>query len=176
MSAAAIPIYNALIEQGMPPAQAQRAAEAAAEAQRKAMDEVQRVAAEQAGQKIAESEKTLRGEVAASAERAAAQTEQVRRESVPRDEFHRQISQLPPREEIRAEFAATRKELREELHMVRDDLKAGFHADLDQLRADNRALHVRIDRLQYLLIGLLVVVGGSALTVAGVAIRFILGL
>ena len=133
MSVAAIPIYNALVEQGMPPERAQEAAEAAAEAQRKALEEVARKAEKFTDQKVAESEKTLRGEMAVAAERAAAQTEraaaqteQVRRESVTREEFHQRTGELATRAEMQAEFTATRAE---------------HHADMRALRAEIAALN-----------------------------------
>ena len=165
MSVAAIPIYNALVEQGMPPERAQEAAEAAAEAQRKALEEVARKAEKFADQKVAESEKTLRGEMAvaaeraaAQAERAAAQTEQVRRESVTRDEFHQRTGELATRAEMRDEFAKTNAQI--------DALRT-------ELRAELRAINSRFDQLHRLIIALLVIFGGGMATLVGLAARFV---
>ena len=158
MSVAAIPIYNALVEQGMPPERAQEAAEAAAEAQRKALEEI-------AERKTAESEKTLRGEMAvaaeraaAQAERAAAQTEQVRRESVTRDEFHQRTGELATRAEMRDEFAKTNAQI--------DALRT-------ELRAELRAINSRFDQLHRLIIALLIIFGGGMATLVGLAARFV---
>ena len=152
MSVAAIPIYNALVEQGMPPERAQEAAEAAAEAQRKALEEI-------AERKTAETEKTLRGEMAVAAERAAAQTEraaaqteQVRRDAVTRDEFHQRTGELVTRDE----FAAFRAE---------------HHADMRALRAEMAAIN------RNMLIGFIGVIGITATIVIGaiaVAVQIIL--
>ena len=160
MSVAAIPIYNALVEQGMPPERAQEAAEAAAEAQRKALEEVRRKAEEFADQKVAESEKTLRGEMAVAAERAAAQTEQVRRESVTRDEFHQRTGELATRAEMQAEFTAFRAE---------------HHADMRAIRAEHHADMRAINRTMTL--GFIGVIGITATIVVGaiaVAVQIIL--
>ena len=151
MSVAAIPIYNALVEQGMPPERAQEAAEAAAEAQRKALEEI-------AERKTAETEKTLRGEMAVAAERAAAQTEQVRRESVTRDEFHQRTGELATRAEMHAEFAKTNAQI--------DALRT-------ELRAELRAINSRFDQLHRLIIALLVIFGGGMATLVGLAARFV---
>ena len=158
MSVAAIPIYNALVEQGMPPERAQEAAEAAAEAQRKALEEVARKAEKFTDQKVAESEKTLRGEMAVAAERAAAQTEQVRRESVTRDEFHQRTGELATRAEMRDEFAKTNAQI--------DALRT-------ELRAELRAINSRFDQLHRLIIALLVIFGGGMATLVGLAARFV---
>ena len=159
MSVAAIPIYNALVEQGMPPERAQEAAEAAAEAQRKALEEVRRKAEEFADQKVAESEKTLRGEMAVAAERAAAQTEQVRRESVTREEFHQRTGELATRAEMRDEFAKT-------------------NAQITELRADMRAIRAEMAASnRNILIGFISTIGITATIVIGaiaVAVQIIL--
>ena len=123
MSVAAIPIYNALVEQGMPP---ERAQEAAAEAQRKALEEI-------AERKTAETEKTLRGEMAVAAERAAAQaerataqTEQVRRDAVTREEFHQRTGELATRAEMQAEFTAMRAEHHADMRAINRTMTLGF--------------------------------------------------
>ena len=185
MSVAAIPIYNALVEQGMPPERAQEAAEATAEAQRKALEEVRRKAEEFADQKVAESEKTLRGEMAvaaeraaAQAERAAAQTEQVRRDAVTRDEFHQRTGELATRGELyavrdeiksetRAEFAKTNAQIAE--------LRAEHHADIAAVRAEHHADMRALNRTMTL--GFIGVIGITATIVIGaiaVAVQVIL--
>ena len=150
MSVAAIPIYNALVEQGMPPERAQEAAEAAAEAQRKALEEI-------AERKTAETEKTLRGEMAvaaeraaAQAERAAAQTEQVRRESVTREEFHQRNAELATRAEMHAEFAKV-------------------HAQFAEIRTELRALN------RIIIIGL-ISIPTILLAAGGIAVSLLLGM
>ena len=160
MSVAAIPIYNALVEQGMPPERAQEAAEAAAEAQRKALEEVRRKAEEFADQKVAESEKTLRGEMAVAAERAAAQTEQVRRESVTRDEFHQRNAEVATRGEMHAEFADVRKEMRDGFA----NMRAEHHADM---RALNRTMTLGF-------IGVIGITATIVIGVVAVAVQIIL--
>ena len=197
MSAEAVPIYNALVERGVPPERAEEAAEAAVEAQRKALEEARRQAEEFTERKAAETEKALRGEMAVAAERAAAQaeraaaqtervrrdaaaqaeqvrrdaavqTEQVRRESVTRDEFHRRTAEL-----------ATRAEL----HAVRDEMCAEFAASRAEHRADMRAINDRLDRLNSrfdqlhrLIIALLLIFGGGMATLVGLAARFVFAL
>ena len=161
MSVAAIPIYNALVEQGMPPERAQEAAEAAAEAQRKALEEI-------AERKTAETEKTLRGEMAVAAERAAAQaeraaaqteqvrresaaqTEQVRRESVTREEFHQRNAELATRGEMHAEFAKV-------------------HAQFAEIRTELRALN------RIIIIGL-ISIPTILLAAGGIAVSLLLGM
>ena len=162
MSVAAIPIYNALVEQGMPPERAQEAAEAAAEAQRKALEEVARKAEKFTDQKVAESEKTLRGEMAVAAERAAAQTEraaaqteQVRRESVTRDEFHQRTGELATRAEMQAEFAKT-------------------NAQITELRADFRALTERFDKLNRIIIIGVISIPTILIAAGGIAVSILL--
>ena len=150
MSVAAIPIYNALVEQGMPPERAQEAAEAAAEAQRKALEEIARKAEKFTDQKVAESEKTLRGEMAVAAERAAAQTEQVRRESVTRDEFHQRNAELATRAEMHAEFAKV-------------------HAQFAEIRTELRALN------RIIIIGL-ISIPTILLAAGGIAVSLLLGM
>ena len=176
MSVAAIPIYNALVEQGMPPERAQEAAEAAAEAQRKALEEVARKAEKFTERKVVESEKTLRGEMAvaaeraaAQAERAAAQTEQVRRDAVTRDEFHQRNAEVATRGEMHAEFADVRKEMRDEFAKT----NAQIDALRTELRAELRAINSRFDQLHRLIIALLVIFGGGMATLVGLAARFV---
>ena len=155
MSVAAIPIYNALVEQGMPPERAQEAAEAAAEAQRKALEEI-------AERKTAETEKTLRGEMAvaaeravAQAERAAAQTEQVRRDAVTREEFHQRTGELATRGEMHAEFAKT-------------------NAQIAELRADFRALTERFDKLNRIIIIGVISIPTILIAAGGIAVSILL--
>ena len=168
MSVAAIPIYNALVEQGMPPERAQEAAEAAAEAQRKALEEI-------AERKTAETEKTLRGEMAvaaeraaAQAERAAAQTEQVRRESVTRDEFHQRTGELA----TRGELYAVRDEIKSETHAEFAktnaqiaELRAEHHADMRAIRAEIAALNRIVIIAVVAIPTILIAAGGVALSI-----------